>query len=122
MIKLNRIVIEIRKKKIESLTSERNNDELGWKKSLSDEEKTKLMVEAIFKELFSDYDFEKYISVRSEMQALDDDWDFGERYQELSAMLDSLKGNFYTTVLAEDFCEAIADKIADRIIEKLKKS
>lgn len=89
---------------------------------LTDNQKTDKMVRAIFNTLFSTFDFEKYEKYCDEMDMLDEDWDFGERYQELYDIINSsnYKNEFYTVNPQNDLLDVLADKIADKIIKRMK--
>ena len=85
----------------------------------SDAEKTNLMVEALFNNLFTNVDFEKYKRDYDEMELLYDNWEFGERYQELYDIFNAPNYNwkYYTLNIDNPLIDALADKIAVRIVE-----
>lgn len=100
------------------------NDSDGYNhKVLSTDEKTYLMVRAIYNALFTDFDFEKYEKFSDEIDLLYDNWDFHERYQELYDIFHSFnyKGEFYQFKPDSGFVELLSDKIAEKIIKKLGK-
>lgn len=106
---------------LESLNS--NNDDCNCSNVtiLSTNEKTNLMIQAIYRKLFTEFDFDKYESYLDEMNLLYDAWDFGERYQELYDIFHSpdYKGEFYKINIEDDFLDSLADKIAKKIIKKM---
>nr|MCR4586091.1 hypothetical protein [Lachnospiraceae bacterium] len=78
--------------------------------SLSNDTKTKLLIEAIYKRMFTVFDFDKYEEYLSEMESLEEDWDFGKRYQELFEIFNSpdYKGEFYKNKNDDVFLDALA--------------
>ena len=114
---------ELEKKKIEyldSLNSSEDYSDCYTPFVLSKDARTNLMVEAIYNLFYTDFDFEKYESYREEMLLLDADWDFGKRYQDLEDIFSApdFKGVFYKLKPENAFLDALADKIAEKIIEK----
>lgn len=85
----------------------------------SEVKKTNLMVEAIFKNLFSEIDFEKYKKDYDEMELLYDNWEFGERYQKLYDTFHAPNYNweYYKPNMDNPVIDALADKIAERIVK-----
>lgn len=118
---------ELQKQKIEyldSLSSSVDDYDCYIPFTLSGDQKTYLMLEAIFKMIYTDFDFAKYEEYREEMWLLEADWDFGKRYQELEAIFNApdYKGEFYKVKSDNVFLDALADKIAEKIIEKTAKN
>ena len=76
---------EISKAKMEYLDSLSMEDDYNgnYISLLTQDKKSNLMLEALYNSLFSAFDFEKYEKYYDEMTMLDENWDFGERYQEL---------------------------------------
>ncbi|MBR4345003.1 MAG: hypothetical protein IKP88_20230 [Lachnospiraceae bacterium] len=114
---------ELQKKKIEwieSLSSTELDSDCYSPYCLSEEAKRNLIAKAVFNMLYTDFDFDKYESYKEEMSALDADWDFGKRYQELDEIFSSpdYKGEFYIIKSENAFLDVLADKIAEKIIEK----
>lgn len=114
---------EFEKKKIASIESScTDNNDTGYSsRTLSVNEKTYLMVEAIYRKLFSDFDYVKYEKYCDEMEILDDNWDFGERYQELYAIFSShnYMNEFYEFEPKDDVLDALADILAEKIVKKI---
>ena len=113
---------EFEKQKIDSLEAMNSsvNEEDGISHAeLSDAEKTNLMVEALFNNLFTNVDFEKYKRDFDEMELLYDNWEFGERYQELYDIFHAPHFNweYYKLNMDNPVIDALADKIAERIIK-----
>lgn len=113
---------EFEKEKIaylDSLDSQESEDEYH-SISLTLDFKTHLMIKAVFDKLFTEFDYNKYEEYLNEMEALYDDWDFGERYQELYDILHAkhYKYEFYQENKSNDFIDILADKIAKRIIKQ----
>ena len=81
------------------------------------------MLEALYNSLFSAFDFEKYEKYYDEMTMLDENWDFGERYQELYSIFNSpdYKNQFYNLNPQSGFLDVLAEKIAEKILEKVQK-
>ena len=117
---------EFQKDKINALSSAisyDNEDECHENRTLSANEKTYLMVKAIFNKMFSDFDFQKFEDYLDEMDSLYDDWDFGKRYQELYDIFHSPHYNyeFYQISNQMDFLDLLADKVAQIILKKIGK-
>ena len=113
---------EFEKEKIDSLeamnSSEIEEDAVNDAEQ-SEVKKTNLMVEAIFKNLFSEIDFEKYKKDYDEMELLYDNWEFGERYQKLYDTFHAPNYNweYYKPNMDNPVIDALADKIAERIVK-----
>ena len=113
---------EFEKEKIASLeamnSSEIEEDAVNDAEQ-SEVKKTNLMVEAIFKNLFSEIDFEKYKKDYDEMELLYDNWEFGERYQKLYDTFHAPNYNweYYKPNMDNPVIDALADKIAERIVK-----
>lgn len=120
------IAYKFAKEKIDSLDALNDNadgnDSYRYK-VLSTDEKTYLMVQAIYNALFTEFDFEKYEKYSDEIDLLYDNWDFQERYQELYDIFHSsnYRGEFYQFKPDSNFMELLSDKIAEKIIKKLGK-
>lgn len=116
---------EIAKKKIEYLDSLSMEDDYNsdYVSGLTEDKKNKLMLEAIYNSLFSAFDFDKYEKYCDELAMLDENWNFGERYQELIDVFKSpdYKKQFYDYKVQDGLLDVLADKIAEKIIEKMQK-
>jgi hypothetical protein len=57
------------------------------------------------------------------MSTLNEEWDFGERYQELYDIFNSTnyKNQFYALNPQSEFLDVLAEKIAEKIIKKMEK-
>lgn len=115
---------EFENKKIAHLDSLSDVEEAGCysKHYLAEDEKTNLMVKALYGLFFTDFDFEKYESYQEEMMLLDDAWDFGERYQELYDIFSApnYKYEFYQKTKQDELFETLADKMAEKIMKKIE--
>ncbi|MGN1304812.1 MAG: hypothetical protein ACI4YB_07240 [Oscillospiraceae bacterium] len=109
---------------LDSLEYIDNETECDSLNTLTVDEKTHLMVKAIFDKLFSDFDFDKYESYKNEMDSLYEDWDFGKRYQELYDIFHTPHYNyeFYKEFIQEDFMDELSDKVVEKLFKKLKNS
>lgn len=107
---------EFEKQKIALLDS----SEEYYNQSLMDE-RTFLMVEAIYNQLFSELDYKKYVEYRNEMEMLYEEWDFGERFQELYNIMHSPKYNneFYKFMPKKDIIDGLLDVLAEKIAKKI---
>ncbi len=116
---------EFQKKKLKYLEMLRDSyeepDDFEAHFRLSNENRTNLMVDAIFRRVFTDFDFEKYESYMDEMNQLYDNWEFGERYQFLYDVFHSpnFNGEFYKLSLDESILDALADKIVEKLNKKI---
>lgn len=115
---------ELRKKKMESIDSQDMDDDIKEesRRILTDEKKQFLMMQALYNCLFTEFDFTKYEQMMAEIEMLDENWDFGERYQKLHSILtaDNYENQFYKLKSQSAILDVLADKIADKIIEKMK--
>lgn len=117
---------EFAKEKLEYLESQSMEDDYNGDSGcvLLENNKTHLMVKAVYNSLFTEFDFEKYQKYQDEINELYEDWDFGERYQELYDILynsPDYKNEFYKVNIQSDLLDALADKVADKIVEKMQK-
>lgn len=115
---------EFAKKKVEFLDSQSMEEDADGYSGLilTDNQKTDKMVKALFNTLFTAFDFEKYEKYYDEMEMLYEEWNFGERYQELYDIIYSsdYKNEFYTVNPQSELLDVLADKIADKIIKKMQ--
>lgn len=113
---------ELERAKIASYDSMSYDNDYDQKVVL-DDEKNSLMIEAIFRMFFSEFDFKKYEKDYDEMSSLYDDDDFGERYQELDAIFKAhnYKDEFYKFEPKDEILDALADRIAEKVIKKIEK-
>ncbi len=115
---------EFQKEKIAFLDSldSIDSEECNNINPLTLDDKTHLMVKAIFDKLFSDFDFDKYDAYKIEMDMLYDDWNFGKRYQELYDMFHAPFYNyaFYKEFKQKDFIDELSDIVAEKLFKKLK--
>jgi hypothetical protein len=116
---------EFAKEKIEYLDSLSMEDDYNgnYVSALTENKKINLMLEAVYNSLFSAFDFAKYEQYYDEMSTLNEEWDFGERYQELYDIFNSTnyKNQFYALNPQSEFLDVLAEKIAEKIIKKMEK-
>jgi hypothetical protein len=80
------------------------------------------MVKAIFSKLFTGFDTDKYNRLYNEWRELENNHDFGERYQELKNIFNSTNFNneFFRFEPNDYLLNVLADKISEKIIKKLE--
>lgn len=108
---------EYEKSAIELMEERRQDNDYG--KVLSEEEKTKEMVKAIYSLLFTEFDFDAYASDVDAVGLLADNIEFDERYQELNDTLYGRNYNFRYYKMNPNplLIDAIAEKVADKLIK-----
>ena len=88
----------------------------------SETEQIYLMTKALFSFFFSEFDVNKYNLYKDKYDQHITSLDFDEECKHICEILDSpnFKNEFYHFRLDDEFINAIADKISDKVIEKLK--
>lgn len=94
----------------------------GWSYYASETEQIYLMTKALFSFFFSEFDVDKYNSYQEKYNQLTLSHDYDKECKYLSEILASpnFKNEFYHFQLDDVFINAIADKISDKVIEKLQ--
>ncbi|MEE3427945.1 MAG: hypothetical protein VZQ55_03085 [Ruminococcus sp.] len=89
---------------------------------LSSDNELFIMVKAIFSKLFTGFDTDKYNRLYNEWRELENNHDFGERYQELKNIFNSTNFNneFFRFEPNDYLLNVLADKISEKIIKKLE--
>lgn len=106
---------------IESLSSHDNVCDVYSSAKISEDGEISLVAEAVFRNLFTEFDFDKYEYDLNEMELLYDNGEFGERYQKLYDIFHSPNYNweYYKLNTDSPLIDALSDKIAEKIIKKL---
>ena len=90
---------------------------------LSQNDELFFMIKALFELFFTSFDVEKYNSLYNEWDCLEQDRDFGIRYQTLKKIFNTpnFDNEFFRFEPKDDVLDVLADKIAEKVLKKLEK-